>query len=144
MSDYFTAPAPVVNSTTSDKTDVNDLTAAVEAGFDAAQADIEAGNLLFKKIDIGDWNMDTTTTVNVTHGLDFHKMGAVIGIIRGDLTTVASFPILQQSISGAKVWIDSVNSATIVLKCDKTQFPIISNYNATSYNRGKLIVQYIL
>lgn len=42
MSSYFTAPATVINGVTSDADDVNDLSTAVEAGFDNVEAAIES------------------------------------------------------------------------------------------------------
>jgi len=145
MSDYFTAPAPIVNSTTSDKVDVNNLTAAVEAGFDAAQADIEAGNVLFKKLDIGDWDMDATETVNITHGLEFHKNASVTGVVRGDATVFPSYVFDAHSNGGTStIYISSINSTTIVLKRLTGGATDNFNYDSTSYNRGKLIVQYVL
>ena len=49
--------------------------------------DIGAGQIKMKKIAIGAWDMDATSAVNVTHGLDYTKIFAVDTLILTDAGT---------------------------------------------------------
>lgn len=105
--------------------------------------------------DIGDWNMDITISVNVAHGVGFANIIGVMGYVRNDADThkyfiskVKEYYDEEDPGSGAmredetSPTIIEVNATNIVLRRQDTGFFDNVNFNATSYNRGKLIIMY--
>lgn len=136
--------------------------------------------LMKKVIEIGDWDMDTTDSVNVAHGLTLSKIINVRAIIRDDADTdrrpldtpprmesdFFSFTGNGTAIFDIKATVYgriSLDSTYVVLEryADQTvadsgtsqgisflartsfvgQFDS-SSYNATSYNRGWIVIEY--
>ena len=93
-----------------------------------------------KLVEIGDWNMVADSSVDVAHGLTLAKIRSVEGLIRNDADTGYS-PI--PSGGGNDVFF---NAAT---PTDATNVRLnrlgagafdSTSYNATSYNRGWLLI----
>lgn len=103
-----------------------------------------SGGLLKTVVNIGDWNMDTTEQINVTHGLTLSKIRGVTAYIRDDgsnaffpLDSVDNSVIIQGGIS----YIDANIVNLFRLTGGKYDN---SNYNATSFNRGYLIIEHTI
>lgn len=93
-------------------------------------------------IDIGDWNMDTTTNISVAHGLsDFTKIRSINVIIRDDADGLYS-DLAGTAISGVGGSADAT-STNISLSRQTTNSRFDSaNYSSTSYNRGWIYITY--
>lgn len=89
---------------------------------------------------IGDWNMDSTASVNVAHGLSFSKIIGVTGTVRNDANN-AKYPI--SSTAGGNLAISSIDGTNITLTRDGSGTFDSTSFDSTSYNRGYLIVSYI-
>lgn len=96
-------------------------------------------------LDIGDWDMDTDANLSVTHGLaDFTKIRAVAAFVRNDTDTIY-YPL------------NTINFGTGVTQggvnyWDTTEIRIgrltggtfdSADFNATGYNRGFIVIEYI-
>lgn len=98
------------------------------------------GGLITKVTNIGDWDMQASSTVSVAHGLstDFKNIRAVSIVIRDDADTL--FFAETRGFSGdmfALVGIAEINSTNFVLAHDVVAAGlVITNFNATSFNRG--------
>ena len=95
-----------------------------------------------KIFEIGDWNMDTTGTLNVAHGLDWTKIRSVDIIIRDDANTF-HFPINYDVTSarvGGSYYISPTN---IVLVRFNLAYFDGAGFSSTPYNRGWVTVKYI-
>jgi hypothetical protein len=95
-----------------------------------------------KIVDIGDWNMDTTASVSVPHGLDSSKIRTVSASIRddngvqvGDINLTNSAETTSQGVS----W-----GGTLIVLARGTNGTFDStDYDSTSFNRGWITIQYI-
>lgn len=98
--------------------------------------------LKFKLIDIGDWNMDTTDSVNVTHGLDVTKLRSVDVMLRHDngvdLVNLERVHALTFDLAGAVDW----NSTLFVLTRKAGGTFDSTSYDSTSFNRGFILAWY--
>jgi hypothetical protein len=99
-----------------------------------------------KVIEIGDWNLDSSVIVNVSHGLSASKIIGVTGIIRNDLDT-QRYTISQvneiseyDTIGVAFSYIGSF--IQIGRQAGSPTFDT-ADFDSTSYNRGWLIVSYL-
>lgn len=95
-------------------------------------------------IPIGDWNMDSTSSVNVAHGL---SLGRIIGaecIIRNDADT-ARYPLAgidnagSGNVQGSIQSIDANN--VVIMRVTGGAFDTAS-FDSISFNRGWVIIQY--
>jgi len=118
-----------------------------------AESDFTFNAYAFKTLNIGDWDMDATATVQVAHGLsatEWKTIKNIDAIIRNDGDGIY-YPIVGGGVQGWIVgvseptdcWIWNFEATDIYLArktggtFDSTQF------NATSYNRGFIRFQYI-
>jgi len=94
-----------------------------------------------KVIDIGDWNMDTTASVSIAHGLTLGNIRGIQATIRTD---AGSQHINLASISSdgntPLVLADSTN--VILQRLANSLFDSIV-YDSTGYNRGWITVWYV-
>lgn len=100
--------------------------------------------LASKIVDIGDWNMDTTATKSVSHGVaDFKKIRHISVRIRNNSDTF-HYPLMMGDVSG--------NVAGYVASTGSTSISLIRvsggdfddpNFNSTGYNRGWVTIYYI-
>lgn len=98
---------------------------------------VDAGSngtfLKTKVIDIGDWNMDTTASVNVAHGLTLGNIRSIDVKIRDDDGVL--FDLVSTS-SGNSGSYSSTGSANIVLRRVSGLGFDNTSFDSTSYNRG--------
>ena len=97
-----------------------------------------------KIIDIGDWNMDTTTTVLVAHGLTATQSAAIRSvsvIIRDDGSTTTN-PIGITSLSLPQGGIVSVDTNNVQLERLAGGIFDSTSFDATSFNRGWITIEY--
>lgn len=96
-------------------------------------------------IELGDWNMDTTTNIDVAHGLQYNDIISAEVFIRNDANTA------KDSI-GTGVDATDTTPQGYVGTIDNTNINIVrltggsfdhTDYDSTSYNRGWIIVTYI-
>ena len=98
--------------------------------------------LYTKVINIGDWNMDSTATVNVAHGLTLSKIRSISAVIRDDTAS-----LLYDFSSGYA----GGDSASGYLNCDGTNVNLQreststfdgTGFDSTGFNRGWITIQY--
>lgn len=106
--------------------------------------------LLTKVIEIGDWDMNATALVNVSHGIvDFKKIRSVTGVIRNDAddryfaigayaSSDAAMTLYFQSAPSS----NSINATTITIARADSSFFGTVGFDSTSYNRGWLTILY--
>lgn len=91
-----------------------------------------------KIVDIGDWNMDTTSPLAVAHGLTLSKIRDVAVMIRNDADT--TYYLLNDTTNGGSILsIDATN-----VNLERTAAGIFDNtsFDSTSYNRGWITITY--
>ncbi len=96
-----------------------------------------------KIIEIGDWNMDTTATIDVAHGLtDFNKMRTINVFIKDDPATNL-FPLNRHDSSGSVHGsVDVISSSIIrILRITGGIFDS-SLFDSTSFNRGFITIEF--
>ena len=98
--------------------------------------------LTFKIIDIGDWNMDTTGTLTVVHGVtDFKDIRQVDIIIRNDAdTTRLKLETVNTSTSLIDGGIDSFDATNLYLNRRTAGAFDNATFSTTSYNRGFIVI----
>lgn len=132
------------NVTASSLTSLGTLTALTVTGVITANGGIQtdgANTLKTKVIDIGDWNMDTTATVSVAHGLTWTSIRKISVIIRDDVPDYYyDFPSYFDGTTWEYVRADSTN---IILQRSTSGVFDSVVYDSTSYNRGWIIITYI-
>lgn len=132
----------------------DNTTQAISAGDmrqfadDIADSFTVSGGLNWKIVQIGDWDMDTTASVNVAHGIPFGNYQDIrvvdVQIIR-DIGAVREFGPLVRfeagvGIAGGVVSIDSTN---ITIGRLTGGYFDNSDFNATSFNRGYIAIGYV-
>jgi hypothetical protein len=98
-------------------------------------------NLKVKVVEIGDWDMDATATINVAHGLTYAKIRFATASIRNDGDTdvyMLAYTSAAGSLGGGVSW-DNTN---IALTRDSGGFFDNVVFDATSYNRGWITIWY--
>ena len=98
-----------------------------------------------KYLEIGDWNMDSTGTVQVAHGLDATKIISVTGKIRSNVgTSFFPFGTITDTADpylfgvGIELW-----DSTYVLLTRRTGSNFDSpQFNGTGYSRGRIFIWY--
>ena len=96
-----------------------------------------------KVLEIGDWNMDSSLSVAVAHGLTLAKIIGVRGIIRDDAGTT-HYPITQmRDYAACEVAITHIDATNVNLTRNGVDFFDSASFDSTSYNRGWLVVDYI-
>lgn len=103
------------------------------------------GTPYYKKIlDIGDWNMDSTASITVAHGLTTANIRNVFVIIRSDNDAIRIpldyYSQVPSPISNGYFYISG--SDVYLLRTSGGGFDA-TNYNDTSYNRGWIIIEYV-
>lgn len=98
-------------------------------------------------VNLGDWNMDTSDSVTVAHGIaDYKKIRSVDVIIRDDADSAyAKLTGFRSGVySVPDGGITDITSTTVTLFRTAGQTFDGVNYNATSFNRGFMYIQYIV
>jgi hypothetical protein len=89
-----------------------------------------------KVISIGDWNIDSTLSINVAHGLTPSKIRGISGVIFNDdglVYSITKSDELDVYCGTTNVTITATSSGAF----DNTSF------NQTSYNRGFIVLDYV-
>ncbi len=94
-----------------------------------------------KVIEIGDWDMDTTASVSVAHGLTSTDIRSVDVWIRED--TGAVMVPLNYNQSGTPSGYFIYGSTNVDLTRVAAGLFDTASYNATSFNRGFITIQYV-
>ncbi len=101
-----------------------------------------------KLIEIGDWNMDSTASKSVSHGLDVTKIIGVRAMIRND-SDASHFPLAQSRGDGAAEFAEAAGNISYIGATAVALYRVTggyydgANFDSTSYNRGWLIIDYI-
>lgn len=95
-------------------------------------------------IQIGDWNMDSTATLNITHELDDSAIVDVRVIVRNDADTAY---YIGHGVAAAGTYLDVISAvgfSTGVLTIGRLPSGLFDapSFDSTSYNRGSVIVQH--
>jgi hypothetical protein len=102
------------------------------------------GNTLKTKvINIGDWDMDVTSFLGVAHGLTVANIRSVSAMIRDD-AGANNYPLVFDADSDG-VMDGAVYCAVsnVVMTRVTAGFFDSVDFNATSYNRGWIVIQYV-
>lgn len=131
----------------SNGTTVKNATSATNAtNATSANKIIETGsgglNVFCKKIDIGAWNMYTTITKTIAHGLgsSWSKVVSVNAMIFTDLQT--QMFTLNRAGDGGYSGYDLIDSTNIVLVIKSGGYFNTVAYQSTLINRGYLLIEY--
>jgi hypothetical protein len=118
------------------------------AGVLTASGGISENSVVLKRkvINIGDWNMDSTTNISVAHGLTLSNIYSVnVTIISDDSAgkfMVPGFSALN-STSNTDVALNGVTSTNINLTRRAGGFFDNTDYDSTSFNRGHIVIEYL-
>ena len=93
-----------------------------------------------KIVDIGDWNMNTTDSINVAHGLTLSKIRSFKITIRSDAGSLYDLMIAEASQVAGYAHIDATN---VVLGRTISGFFDSGSFDSTSYNRGWIVIEYV-
>jgi hypothetical protein len=113
-------------------------------GQDIADSLFAGGlGLAIKSVNIGDWDMDTTESKNVAHGLsDFKKIRGIDVIIRNDSDTA---PYLHITATANKdIYISGIDNSNIGITRRTSGTFDSASFDSTSYNRGWVTITYEL
>jgi len=91
-----------------------------------------------KVLSIGDWNMDTTPTLNVAHGLTYANIISVTGYITDD-ASAARYTIPYVDATG--IQLEAQVIGTNIYLARGTTFDN-NTFDATSFNRGIITIIY--
>ncbi len=101
------------------------------------------GTVRKRIIEIGDWDMNSTLSVNIAHGLTMSKIRNVHALIRNDADT--KYTMFPGYIATSGNFIDkiSLSSTEITLfRAPSSEFDS-TDYDATSFNRGWITIEYV-
>ncbi len=96
-------------------------------------------------IQIGDWNMDSTSSVTIAHGLLYSTIRVVDVYIFPDSGAGADYGPLARFNTGAGTLeggVSNITSTNIVLARVSGGYFDNANFDATSYNRGYITIGY--
>ncbi len=100
-------------------------------------------------VEIGDWNMDSSSTKTVSHGIaDFKTIREISVVVRNDADTLYTNFLSTGTTSGAMCGFLStagITGSTILLERLSTVFSGIydsTDYDSTGYNRGWITIKY--
>ena len=98
--------------------------------------------ILFKDVDIGDWNMNAAATVTVAHGVTLSKIRSIIVIIRDDADT-SYYAIPDFTTAGVgEAYISLIDATNITIqRVTGSKFQSV-DFNSTSFNRGTVALWY--
>lgn len=132
-----------------------DVTGLIQAQLDDLQSQITgitSPQFATVQVEIGPWNMTSTASVNVAHGLDKTKIRSVAGMIRDD-AGVYYYPIPYSYVANApsqrgtdELSISYISTTNVVLtrKPDDTETGQFTgtDFNDTGFSRGYLLITY--
>jgi N-methylhydantoinase A/oxoprolinase/acetone carboxylase beta subunit len=98
-----------------------------------------------KIVNIGDWNMDSTNILDVSHGLTLSKIRSVSGVVRDDSDGVYSPIGIANYTTGVVELSFGASITSTVIRLQRLvggQFDGVQ-YDSTSFNRGWLVIDYV-
>lgn len=102
-----------------------------------------SAELKVKVINIGDWNMDSTASVNVAHGVTLDNIRSVDFVIKDDNSTNRYMSRGSTAADGEmQMWVDSIGATNIVLARLTGGYFDTAAFDATSFNRGYVTIFY--
>jgi hypothetical protein len=110
-------------------------------GTYAEKAIVSSENLQTIGIAIGDWNMDTLSWKAVAHGLDWTKIRSVDAVIIDDNDSLRRKLMMASTVFGS---IDGWDTTSIYLSRTQNGFYDNANFNATGFNRGWIVITYVI
>lgn len=118
--------------------------ATAERIEDRLSALVTNERILTKIVEIGDWNMDSSVSVGVLHGLTDHKKVRSINVIIRDDSDSVYYDLTQADgsgvVQGNPLGIDS--TSVTLQRLSGGSFDSV-NFDSTSYNRGWITFQYV-
>lgn len=95
-------------------------------------------------VDIGDWNMDATISIQVAHGLTLSNIRNINVVVRDDADSI-HIPLNYGDVTALGVPAGDFNaqSTDVYLARDLGGFFDNANYDATSYNRGWITIWHV-
>lgn len=96
-----------------------------------------------KRVEIGDWDMDTVAQKSVAHGLPLMDIRQVTVCVRNDADT-ARYQVAGKDSSNLALEVSEINNTNVVLDRMPGQFFDSADFDSTSYNRGWVSVTYKL
>lgn len=124
---------------------ITGLAAGTNPGDAVRFEQLPTTSLITTIVNIGDWNMDTTALINVTHGIaDPTKIREVTIMIRydTDLGSGPSLPLLSGDGIGGSYQLDLSAIYITLTRVNGGVFDNI-NFNQTSFNRGWIVIKSI-
>lgn len=108
------------------------------AGYRLIDASGNVTETATKIINMGDWNMDSTASLAVAHGLTLANIVAVSAMIRNDADTV-HYPLTRNNSNGdGSVNTIDVTNVNMTRKVGGVYDSV--NFDSTSFNRGWVFV----
>ena len=110
--------------------------------------DLNSAGYVEKKLDIGDWNMNTTPVLGIAHGLTAAQAKTIIVIgagIRDDADAVRSDLLHTRDATGlSNAGVGSITSTVVNLAViTGLLWQTSVDYNGTGFSRGELLIKYI-
>ena len=96
--------------------------------------------LYTKVIDIGDWNMDSTSLISVAHGVTAANIRSINALIRNDANT-SYYDFAATDANTASRYILSQSTNIVISRALGGTFDQTS-FDSTGYNRGWITIQY--
>lgn len=112
----------------------------------ATKHGVGANALNVKTIDMGDWDMENTASITVTHGLDLTKIRYFSAVVRNDDdTSYSPLTLGFTGVAGSEQAGYIVRAGVSSVTLNRTLPGSYSHpdYNSTSYNRGWVTIWYI-
>lgn len=106
-----------------------------------------SGEIFTKVVDIGDWNMASTASLQVAHGLTYANIRHVDVLIRNDADDQRnSLNIYDNTggvgVNGGAIYVDSTNIRLYRASSVNGGMYDNTSYDSTSYNRGWIFITY--
>jgi hypothetical protein len=96
-----------------------------------------------KVINIGDWDMDASSSVNVNHGLTLANIRTLNVMVRNDAGTVFYPTETRTPAEGDSVYVALINATFVQLERQPGSDFDSTLFDSTSYNRGWVTIQYV-
>lgn len=98
--------------------------------------------LKVKILDIGDWNMDTTASVSIPHGLNLTSIRGWSVVIRDDANAnYRQEPFITAGVPDSLI-VSQVDATNVgITRAASSVFDSV-NFDSTSFNRGWITIYY--
>jgi hypothetical protein len=99
-----------------------------------------------KRIAIGDWNMDTTLSKDIAHGiasLTYDKILSLFAIIRNDSGVITNLSLIDPSDGLGDGCVSNMDATNVTVARTTGGSFDNTSYDSTSYNRGYITIEWI-